>query len=137
MGDRGNIVVVQHADGQKPTGELFLYTHWGGAALPLFVQATLQRRQRWDDEIYLARMLFCALIQEPDELKEETGLGLSCYLGDNEYPLLKVDCRQQTVTLADTEAPTQQSWTFEEFVALSLDEEDPWSSLGWDPSGDE
>ena len=132
MGSRGNIVVVQHSE-QEADGEVYLYTHWGGEGLPLYVQSTLARRERWDDESYLARMLFCSLLG-PDELGEDTGLGISTYLGDNEYPLLKVDTALATVSMVDPDGdyPTR-TWSFEQFVALQLEPDNPWSGLGYSP----
>jgi len=100
MGSRGHIVVVQHPHYRgKPEGEVYLYTHWGGEFLPLFVQQTLARRKAWDDESYLARMLFCTLVR--DDMDEELRFGITTYLTDNEFPLLVLDTQEGRVSLRD------------------------------------
>ena len=134
MGSRGHIVVKQHPAGpdKKAAGEVYLYTHWGGEFLPQIVQMTLARQERWDDECYLTRMLFCALL-DPEDLTGTMGMGISTYLTDNEFPLLILDTAKRTVTLRDPERQVAEaSWSFEEFVALELDEDSPWTTLGYD-----
>lgn len=125
-------MLVQHPHQKgKPAGELYLYSHWGGEYLPCYVQQTLAKRQRWDDETYLARRLFSALVG--DDLDGDSGVGISTYLTDTEFPLLVIDTENQRVTLRDLdrEAVPEPSWTFEEFVELPLDEEQPWNTLGY------
>lgn len=138
MGARGNIAVVQHPTESNKSEEcIYLYTHWGGEYVPFFVQQTLAKRTRWDDEAYLCRMLFCAMVAE--DVHGEHGFGITSYVTDYEFPLLVVDCARSLVTLRDLDAPaaSERSWTFEEFVTLALDAEDPWSSLGYVPDFDD
>ena len=121
MGDRGNIVIRQSAGGPGAStadSYLYLYTHWGGSDLPEILQAALKRGQeRWDDEPYLARIIFQEMLGGDDGL---TGFGISTHVGDNEHDFLLVDCGEQTVAVVPPDKfPThRKSWSFEEFVKL-------------------
>ena len=76
MGDRGNIVFQEYDN-----GTIYMYTHWGGSELPQVVARALDRgRDRWNDEPYLARILFSELVK--DDIEGDTGYGLSTTLGD-------------------------------------------------------
>lgn len=76
MGDRGNIVVSSQSD-----GTMHFYTHWSGSELPQIVANGLKRGlDRWDDEQYLNRILFCELVK--DDLLSDTGFGLSIQKDD-------------------------------------------------------
>jgi hypothetical protein len=119
MGDRGNIVIRQ---GEHPP--VVLYTHWSGYALPGTLGAALAKRQRWDDNPYLARIIFDTLTA--GQQGQETGFGITTYLADNQYPILEVDPDTETVRvwrepewLLQTEP--ERRFTFEEFVALGPD----------------
>ena len=104
MGSRGNIQVIQS------DGEVWLYTHWGGYALKESVAAALERGQdRWGDETYLTRILFCSLLN-PDDLYATTGFGIGCSIGDNEYPVVVVNCNERSVTIDG------QQWSFGQFM---------------------
>lgn len=135
MGSRGNIVITQHPVPPGKTGEqVYLYTHFGGECLPELVQQVLARRLRWDDEGYLARMLFAALI-EGDE-SGDSGAGITTYLTDNEFPLLVLDCKKQQVSMR-TGGGGVDNWSFEQFVRLPIDSSQPWTALGYDSEADE
>jgi hypothetical protein len=110
MGDRGNIVMEQE-DGNR----IYFYSHWGGSDLPHVVQEALNRGQdRWDDEAYLARIIFCELVRgnEPST----TGYGISTYECDNEHPHVVVNSSKQTVTIDDQTIP------FKDFVEINVRE---------------
>lgn len=93
MGDRANIAV--QFDG-KQNKRVWLYTHWGGSDLDQTLAAALDRgRGRWNDDQYLARIIFCEMIQ--GSVLDETGYGIGVEPGDNEYPFLVVDCKTNTV----------------------------------------
>ena len=118
MGDRANIVVVNHrhgSEGQKPP-LVYLYTHWSGSELPEILRLALSRNLRWDDEQYLARIIFDQMTAGSQG--EETGFGISAALRDNSYPLLVVDCAKQTVGLAmeGKEPDCYRSWSFQDYV---------------------
>jgi hypothetical protein len=117
MGDRGN-VAVGHTDG----GYVVFYSHWSGHSLPENVRRALARRQRWDDEQYLARIIFDGIVPK-DRHGEETGYGISTHLGDNSYPVIVVDPEEQKVKLVrETDFPDSsrpiREWSFEEYVSL-------------------
>jgi hypothetical protein len=114
MGDRGNIVIEQ-----SDNSRIYLYSHWGGSGLATDLQNALAKRWRWDDEAYLARIIFDVMTD--NQHGEETGFGISTTPPDNEYPILVVNCSYQTVRLdGDPYSPPVRlpSWTFEEFIAL-------------------
>jgi len=116
MGDRGNIVLRYSPPEEQPQ-EIFLYTHSRGSDIGGVLQAALAKKWRWNDEIYLARIIFDELIGR--DQGEETGYGLSPFVGDNEHDYLVVDFAAQKVLQQDPESrKTKKSWTFEEFAAL-------------------
>jgi len=109
MGDRGNICI------QEKENKIFFYSHWTGYDLFDVLQEALKRgRGRWDDEPYLARIIFCEMIK--NDVMGNTGFGISTYQTDNEYPIMFVDSKTQTVSIDDEE------WSFQEFIEL---EDDP------------
>lgn len=91
MGDRANVKIV-YTNGSK----IYFYTHWGGEVLPNKVAKAIQRNQRWDDEAYLARIIFCQMISA-EQHDAETGFGISPYICDNNRPIIVVDMGKQTV----------------------------------------
>lgn len=114
MGDRANIRIKQlfppTPEGEEPQF-VYLYTHWGGTELPQTLAKALDSkagRSRWDDESYLARIIFCHMLAEGNGLNTDdvTGFGISCSPPDNEHPYLDVDCLAQTVN----------SQKFEDFI---------------------
>jgi hypothetical protein len=110
MGDRANVKVL---DGDKA---IYLYTHWGGTELPSDVWLAMRRRQRWDDEAYLARIVFCQMVKGQED--GETGYGISTHLCDNDgYPILVIDCEKQEIRFESEVGELIKALTFEEFVA--------------------
>jgi hypothetical protein len=107
MGDRANIVIK--ADGEVFPHDVFFYTHWCGYNIRNVVQSALIKgRGRWSDPAYLARVIFCTLVEEdPDGI---TGYGLSTRIGDGDDNLLDVYMRDKRVRHRG------KLWTFEEFV---------------------
>lgn len=104
MGDRANIKFVE-VEG----GEIFFYTHWSGYRLPEILAEALKRGQgRWNDESYLARIIFSEMIK--DEVLETTGAGISTYRTDYEYDDLIVDVANQRIE------GRVGSWPFAEYV---------------------
>jgi hypothetical protein len=104
MGDRANTLFKQ-VDG----GKIYFYTHWDGRNLPNTLQKALRRGEdRWNDEQYLARIIFCEMIQ--DDVLSNTGYGISTYEGDNQRSLLIVDIKKQEVQCGE------HSWPFKEFI---------------------
>lgn len=123
MGDRANIAIVQH-DGvahDDPPPAVYLYTHWMGHDLPLILQDALKRgEERWSDEQYLPRIIFCQMVRgDPDGL---TSYGITNRMWDNNRPVIWVDCEQQQVWFEGSE----RKWTFREYVNAKISEDDPW-----------
>lgn len=91
MGDRGNIVILQ----SQPDQKIYLYTHWERSRLPEILARALSRGEdRWDDEAYVARIVFSEMIR--NDLDGVTGYGISSYLQDGDETLI-VDCKRKTV----------------------------------------
>lgn len=127
MGDRGNIII-----GTPDKPEIYLYTHWSGTELPLILQRALAKRWRWDDDAYLTRIIFCEMVG--DDVGTEAGYGISTRMCDNEHPLLFVDVDAKRVHVGSGGTAytmiDRRSWTFEEYIALPMDEKRPWRALG-------
>ena len=63
MGDRGFVKI----------NGIGIYTHWGATELEQTVARALNKKWRWDDENYLARIIFDEMNYDP---KSECGLGI-------------------------------------------------------------
>ena len=93
MGDRSNIVIHQD-NGDR----VYLYGHWMGEDSINVVWDVLSLGVRWDDESYLARMMFCKMVQ--GSFDSETGFGISAnYPPDNEYPFIVLYPKDMTVQI--------------------------------------
>jgi hypothetical protein len=91
-----------------------LYTHWERYQLPGQLRAALLRgKNRWADAPYLARIIFCEMIQH-DVLGE---LGYGIY-GSSDYDewTITVDCADQTVTF-----PNRPPISIADFAASNID----------------
>jgi len=89
MGDRANIKVTG-------AGDVYLYTHWNGEELPqILKQALIRGRDRWGDPSYLARIIFCEMVNGQE--KDTTGYGISGECGDGGDRILTVDTDKMTV----------------------------------------
>ena len=112
MGDRINLRVIQDQWKDNPN-EVWLYCHWTGMSLLKKLQAALARRQRWNDDGYLTRILFCTIIGESWE--DETGFGISTCQCHPNHDDVVVNIPDQTVSFGE------HSWSFAEFVELDCD----------------
>ncbi len=119
MGDRSNIVVKQ-PDGSS----VFLYGHWMGSDSIRIVHDILSLKERWADHSYLARMLFCKMVE--GDISGATGYGISTDMQDNEYPLIVLNPSLQTAWLEEYKWDGSKSFevitpvvTFQEFVHAS------------------
>lgn len=120
MGDRANVVVKN-----SNTIGVWIYTHWGGYELAGRVQKALAKKWRWDDESYLTRIIYDEVVRGSE--REETGLGISTYMGDNEHKIVVVCVNEQRVKFVIEGNDVYidkgvHSWTFEEFINLSADD---------------
>jgi hypothetical protein len=107
MGDRANVYVH---DGIHPG--VYLYTHWEGTNLPEVVKVSLAKRWRWNDGQYLARIIFADMIIGSE--RSETGFGISAQVGDGADKVIKVDTKNQEVSLNGKLIP------FEEYIKLPV-----------------
>lgn len=90
MGDRANVKVVER------DSTVFLYTHWSGSALPGTVQAALKRgERRWNDGQYLARIIFCEMMDGRED--ELTGYGITSVAYDGDDRIITVNLDGQFV----------------------------------------
>ena len=86
MGDRANVCVIGH------DGAVWLYAHSAGSSLFAAVRAALDTpaaRGRWNDDHYLRRILFAAVLEGASS--PELGYGIGAGIGDNEHAVLTVD----------------------------------------------
>jgi hypothetical protein len=119
MGDRGNVFFVDGKQG-KALGGMYMYSHWGGSTLWSTVRDALVRgRERWGDSQYLARIVFCELVQE--SVMELTGYGLGTEMGDNGHAIVRIDDSKQRVSfhIPGTEQSPKDgfaSWSYEEYA---------------------
>lgn len=120
MGDRANVVMVDRRG--EETRFVYLYTHWGGYELPLTVKAALQRKQRWDDDSYLARIIFATMTKGHED--GETGFGIGAWRPDNEHPYILIDCDERRIgfTPEGMEPNADTWWSFEDYIAMDDDE---------------
>ena len=97
MGDRSNV------EFKHESGSIYLYAHWGGPSLAGAVLTELVApvvQGRWSDPPYLTRLLVQrTLTAQGADPNEPTGFGLSPVVDDNQYPILVVDCTDQTVSV--------------------------------------
>jgi hypothetical protein len=93
MGSRANIK-IEYSDGNS----IYFYSHWGGSEVPAIVREAIVRGEsRWGDEAYLARIIFCEMIQK--DVLGTSGFGISPWgAGDANWPLLTVNMKNETVS---------------------------------------
>lgn len=112
MGDRSNLQLI-YGDGTS----IYFYSHWLGVENAVRLYVALARNERWDDESYLARIIFCELVRSYED--EATGFGIAPYMPDNGNPVVVVNMAEQTVTFENEDFET---WTFAEYIALDPEE---------------
>ena len=120
MGDRGQVHIVD-------TG-VWLYTHWDGSELPDTVALALAMKERWDDEEYLARIIFDEMIG--DQQGGSTGFGIGTKQHGDVATVVAVNCKNQEVIVSHP--GFDQDWDkvepeikepFENFIARVVAEE--------------
>ena len=95
MGERGSICVRREG-----SHDIFFYTHWYGDQTHDAVCRALARRDRWDDSVYLRRIIFCELLKlggKERALEESTGFGISAVEVDGDNPTVYVNVSRQVV----------------------------------------
>ena len=122
MNIRGNICVLERFGGR-----VYLYTHKKGLdTFAMLCGALLRCSNRWHDEQYLTRIVFCEMLKGED-LQGTADFGISTFIGENDLPFFVVDTVNGRVLMEDgrclaTCPCVGYAWTFEEFLKL---EEDP------------
>lgn len=75
---------------------IFFYTHWDAEKLPQVIKDALIRGQdKWDDESYLARIIFSEMIK--DNVLDLTGYGIDIQEGQKDLPTITVNLSTQQV----------------------------------------
>lgn len=92
MGSRANIILEEN-----DCPPIYFYTHWKSDYLPEIVHKAICRKSRWDDPQYLARIIFGELIRGNEN--EETGFGISTYVGDGGDKIIGVNLSTQEVKM--------------------------------------
>ncbi len=115
MGDRANVAIKDR------DARVYLYTHWSGSDAPEIVRAALTRGEdRWSDAPYLARVVFCEMVKGSEG--GTTGFGISTKIGDNEYPIIVVDCDTQEIYAEAEEygdvRGDAKRWPFSDYAGL-------------------
>jgi len=99
MGERSEIELYY-----SKNKEIYLYSHWTSIdeLRQILASALIRGKDRWNDESYLARIIFSDMIE--DDIKSLTGYGISPNsMGDYQ---IKVNLIDQTI----------EGLTFEEFI---------------------
>lgn len=117
MGDRANVYISN-----DETHGVYLYTHWAGSELPETVRKALIRgRERWEDDQYLARIVFAEMIH--GDTGSLTGYGIAAFCGDGDSRVILVDVDKKTVAYAKGECGKYErpsvsglAVSFEEYV---------------------
>ena len=113
MGDRGQIRIQQFNDNMD---SIFLYTHNRGSEIYGILKRAMSRRERWSDETYLARIIFCEMVKGDEQ--GTTGAGMSLTPFDVEHTTLGVNCREQTITFEDSDnGQIKSSISFNAFIS--------------------
>lgn len=113
MGDRAHIVIEGYGS------KIWLYTHWKGSDIAAITKKALKRKQRWNDEGYLARIIFCEMLafgNDPGALTGETGFGIASRPMEDTSRDIVVNTNDQTVTL-----PGKTPVAFKAFAGVSND----------------
>jgi len=123
MGDRANVKIT-FSSSPHP---IYFYTHSHGSDLPEIVGAAIQRRKRWDNDAYLARIIFSEMLKADGDgvLNSEYGFGISSRIGDNEHPVIHVNTKNKTVCYESEDGAPISQWSFADYTGQPFpDEED-------------
>lgn len=130
MGNRGNVCFKTDDDGAR----VWLYGHHAGD-MRLAVQRALalpHAQQRWKCSAYLTRIIISGIIPAGDH-NQEYSWGIATHMGDNEHPIVEVDCVEGKVRIVPFDSrnwkplwdsDAVQEWSFEDFVAADLSQGD-------------
>jgi len=96
---------------------VWLYTHWGATYLPVTVQDALKRRLRWNDESYLARIIFCEMVK--GDIDGELGFGIDTDQHGDVWCVVHIDAEGQKVSIEENNRFVGE-WSFSEYVKTDL-----------------
>lgn len=120
MGCRGQILI-------EDTG-VFLYTHWGANRMVDDLKKALSLHKRWDDDEYLARIIFCQLVKDDIDGTISYGIGTSQH-GDIEK-LISINCQEETIEVNDLYMGTITKFSsFEDFISFKETEKDDFDEV--------
>ena len=121
MGDRGQ-VMLEYRNGKT----IYLYTHWSATELAQNVREALAKKERWDDDEYLARIIFCQMLKNGYKTPEEAlndclSYGISTIPHSDIWREVKISLPDQTVEVissgyGDVPDKTLFKGTFAQFV---------------------
>lgn len=106
MGCRGQVRIQDE--------NVYLYTHWGADQLETDVRKALQKRWRWNDPEYLARIVFEEMIGT--QRGTETGYGIGHTRHGDIEVLITLNCARQEIEIMDLDTNAIQTMSFETFV---------------------
>ena len=126
MGCRGQIKIEDSG--------VFLYTHWGADQMVDDLKCILAMqgvRGRWDDEEYLARIIFSQMVK--DDIDGTTGYGIGTSQHGDIEKLIVINVEKQTITVNDLYKQKELMYEgFQEFIDdkqhsdIALDEDFDW-----------
>jgi len=112
MGDRAQVHIVANKNKQY-NHDVWLYTHWGGTALPETVAYAISRGERWTDASYLTRIIFSEMIKQ--DIHGSTGYGIGNHQHGDVYRVITVDLDEQEVTIDGWREVSDGTFSFAEF----------------------
>lgn len=120
MGARGTVEI--RYDLKDEPNSVFLYTHYGVNEMLSDVKRALNRRKRWDDPAYLARIVFCEMMRngynnDTAAMEDSLSFGIQPYpAGDAEIEI-RINFKFKTVEVNNKYVPKRsKTYTFEELV---------------------
>lgn len=121
MGDRGQVHI------HSGNNNVWLYTHWKCFRMANDVQKAMQKRWRWDDVEYLARIIFDCMKGDDTNSECSWGIGGGPDLKKGDvYHVIHVDLDTQRVTMDFYRTPSwypKEGWTFNEFTKADMTDE--------------
>lgn len=102
MGDRAQVKILMN-NWDNDTPAVYLYTHWDSSYLLETVKSALAKEWRWNDQEYLARIIFDEMISECQG--EETGYGIGTSQHFDINRLITINPKEQTVIFEELDYP--------------------------------
>jgi hypothetical protein len=125
MGDRANVFVQEDAEGNG----IYLYTHWSGSELPETVRVSLEKKWRWNDSAYLARIVFCEMVSGNE--RGETGYGISTAMPDGANRVIVLDVPAQKVRFENRDSkPFKEIAKAQSFEGFASKNSQSWGKNG-------